>query len=61
MDTLPYVGPPGISSPHPENEFETYASSVLDHSIVATGEAGAAQAECPAVVIRRPAADGAAP
>jgi nucleotide-binding universal stress UspA family protein len=105
----PYVGLPGVSPPYPENEFETYANSVLDHTIAAAGEADAAlerriakghaanelieasrradlvvvgcrghggvagtllgsvsqrvtaHAECPIVVIRRPAADGAAP
>lgn len=106
---LPYVGLPGASPPYPEPEFETYANSVLDHTIAAAGAGDAtlerrvakghaaselieasgradlvvvgcrghggvagtllgsvsqrvaAHADCPVVVIRRPAADGAAP
>ncbi|HET6949916.1 MAG TPA: universal stress protein [Acidimicrobiales bacterium] len=35
---LPYVGLPGVSPPYPDDEFEAYASEVLDHAITAAGE-----------------------
>ena len=35
---LPYVGLPGVSPPYPDDEFEAYASAVLDHAITAAGE-----------------------
>ena len=35
---LPYVGLPGVSRPYPDDEFEAYASAVLDHVITAAGE-----------------------
>lgn len=33
---LPYVGLPGVSPPYPDEEFEAYASAVLDHTITIT-------------------------
>jgi nucleotide-binding universal stress UspA family protein len=35
---LPYVGLPGLSPPDPDDEFETYAAAVLDHTITAADE-----------------------
>lgn len=35
---LPYVGLPGVSPAYPDDEFEAYASAVLDHTVGAVAD-----------------------